>query len=83
MALTKIINDGDELIFDFSKADPGANRQISVVLVKRCRPANVLEIRAHRSIEIRHIKKKPEEVHVKEGVTVLGSGITQVYPSGE
>lgn len=80
MALTKIINDGDELVFDFSNVDPSANKQVSVILVKRCRPANVLEIRAHRSIEVRHIKKKVEPCHDDEVTNVLGSGTTQIYP---
>jgi hypothetical protein len=57
MALTKIINDGDELIFDLKNMAPGARPDISVILVKRSRPANVLVIRADKSIIIKHIKK--------------------------
>jgi hypothetical protein len=58
MALTKIINDEDELIFDFSNAEPGCSKQISVIMVKRARPANILVIRAHRSIKITHVKQQ-------------------------
>lgn len=58
MALTKIINDGDELVFDLSDISPAAWKEISIILVKRCRPANILIIRADRSIPIRHIKQQ-------------------------
>jgi len=58
MALTKIINDGDELVFDISQVAHGARKQISVILVRRARPANILVIRADRSIPISHIRQQ-------------------------
>jgi hypothetical protein len=58
MALVKVINDGDEIVFDLEHMDPQAVKRISIVMVKRSRPANVMEIRADRSIPIRHIKKE-------------------------
>lgn len=57
MALTKIINDGDELVFDLSEIATGARKDISIIMVKRARPANILVIRADRSIRIRHVKQ--------------------------
>ena len=68
MALTKIIMDGDELVFDLSHVAPGARRQISIVMVKRARPANILVIRADPSIPIKHIRHEPGEV--KETTTI-------------
>lgn len=58
MALVKVINDGDEIVFDLENMDPSACKRISIIMVKRSRPANVMEIRADRSIPIRHIKKE-------------------------
>ena len=58
MALVKVINDGDEIVFDLENMDPQACKRISIIMVKRSRPANVMEIRADRSIPIRHIKKE-------------------------
>lgn len=58
MALVKVLNDGDEIVFDLSQMDPGACKRISIIMVKRSRPANVMEIRADRSIPIRHVKKE-------------------------
>ena len=58
MALVKVLNDGDEIVFDLSNLRPDACKRISIIMVKRSRPANVMEIRADRSIPIKHIKKE-------------------------
>lgn len=58
MALTKILMDGDELVFDVSHIARGARKEISIILAKRVRPANILIIRADKSIPIRHIKQQ-------------------------
>ncbi len=71
MSLTKIINDGDELVFDLSHIASHATRRISIVMVRRARPANIMVIRADPSIPIRHMKlTKFEEADMAEGCTL-------------
>jgi hypothetical protein len=56
MALIKIINVGEELIFDLANKVPGANT-ISVVLTEKAGRKAVLKISADRSIPINHVKQ--------------------------
>jgi hypothetical protein len=56
MALLKVIQQGDELIFDLSQKKEMANR-ISVMLVERAGRAAVLKISADRSIPIKHFRQ--------------------------
>lgn len=86
MSLTKIINDGDELVFDISNVDRHARKQISLILVKRARPANILVIRADRSIPIQHIRQNQQEGPVEGLPTyqcfkqVQAAKITKIVP---
>ena len=58
MALIKVLTDGDELIFDISRVSKGAQKRISVMVVKRANPVSVLQIRADASIPILHIRQQ-------------------------
>lgn len=66
MALLKVINQGDELVFDLSQKKELANR-ISIFLVERAGRAAVLKISADRSIPIKHFRQARLPVGIPEG----------------
>lgn len=57
MSLIKIIDVGDELIFELNNMTPSV-KQISVFLTERAGRKAVLKITADRSIPIKHFRQK-------------------------
>jgi hypothetical protein len=56
MALIKFIDAGDELVFDLRDKKEEAT-EISVTLVSKAGRKAVLQIRADRSIEVKHFRQ--------------------------
>lgn len=67
MALLKIMQVGDELVFDLTRC-PERLQRISVKLSEKTGRAAALVIRADRSIPIEHLKHTP----VDSGVVEIG-----------
>ena len=57
MALVKVINCGDELVFDLSKMAEAARKEITVSLSNKAGRMAVLVISADRSIPVMHVKE--------------------------
>jgi len=58
MALIKLLNVGDELIFDLKEMDRVESKEISVTICEKGGRVVVLKLRAHRSIPIRVFKQE-------------------------
>ena len=61
MALIKFIKAGDELVFDLRNMDPKAT-EIRVCLTEKAGRMAVLQIRADRSIEVKHFRQQAVSV---------------------
>jgi len=56
MSLIKLINVGDELIFDLSNVKPGT-KNIKVALIEKTGRTAVLKIDTDRSIDVKQIRQ--------------------------